>query len=434
MDKPNPKIEALFKKTQPVCFGRFIIDIPASAQVNWGPTTVEDTISTYTDQGAWLPKAIKEKVAEIEAERHLEEPSMLIGVFEGAQPPDKIVVGYSSFETSGLVQLHSYMRRGKHVFVQSAPVAVLEDLPGGQGEDKNSYKKYVEGMQDIGRRLRVREESEIPSESGLCIEAGFVGDGAKPDFEMVSIGFSFPEYPDVRFSVRTSKTDRPNETNSLAWSLDKGQAFAEASGKGSLYSRIKILRRGERQMAGWEGEEALARMPRVSDEIPSVHEFLFKSIGVAHDALRPQIDMELSTGVDLDTKSSNQPSLTDEEAVALWDKLTSSIRVRPVSTEATGPEAQPGEEAKPKPDPKPQANVPLGTRLNSHTRCPQSGTWVCDHPQALGGPSRYFAEGEILPPILAPVAQGFWQKLRGKPQNHLIETTWTLSRLPDGAV
>ncbi|AZN36163.1 hypothetical protein [Iodobacter ciconiae] len=36
MKQNNSKIEALFKQTKPVCFGRFIINAPVTAVVSWG--------------------------------------------------------------------------------------------------------------------------------------------------------------------------------------------------------------------------------------------------------------------------------------------------------------------------------------------------------------------------------------------------------------
>lgn len=350
MDKPIPKIDKLFAQTKPVCFGRFIIDIPVTAQMVWGPTHVGWEIDSYPDQGIKIPAQIHDKVKEIEKIKHWEEPSTLIGVFDGPNAESKIVVGYESGHDTGLIQMHSYIRLGRHAFVQSAPSAALDDLPGG-GDDKTSYKKHVAQLQDTARRLRVREETEIPTEPGLCIEAGFIAGGDK--YEMTSVGFRFPEFPDITFSIQAQKTDRPDEANSLEASLKDGKEFAGVAGMGNLYSKIKTLREGKRRMGDWEGAEKLARMPAQKDGTPSVHEFMFKSIGVANDPLRPLIDMDLHSGIQENTKGVNEPSLKDDEAVALWDKLTTSIRARPTGGGAT---AEPDN-----PAPRPQNKAPLGT-------------------------------------------------------------------------
>lgn len=424
MDKPSPRIEKLFAQTKPVCFGRFLIDVPATAQVLWGPTNVGPTIVSYPNQGIRIPAQIRDKEQEIKEIKHLEEPTAFIGTFDGPNPSSKIVVGYASFADSYFIQLNSYIQLGKHAFVQSVPSVALDNA----GTDKTSYKKWVTKMQNVARRLRVREESEIPTESGVCIENGFVSDG-DDDFksDLTSIGFRFPEYPDVSFSVMTHTTDRPNPDNTLEVELEGGRQNAEEAGMGGWFSRIKTLRKGPRVMGDWEGDEILARLPAHKEGTPSVHEFAFKSIGVAKDRFRPYVNMQMDTGVDGDSTVGFEPSLKDEEAIALWDKLTSSIRARPTSGPATRT-AEPGPD---KPAPGPQSLVPLGTTLASGTRCPQSGTWACDRPDAFGGARRYYAEGEMLSSVLVPVERSFFQKLRGSPQSRLAKTIWTLESFTD---
>lgn len=347
MNKPIQKIEHLFAKTKAVCFGRFIIDLPVTAQVVWGPTHIGPEIVTYPGQANKIPAEIRDKAAEIREIKHLKEPSTLIGVFDGPNAESKIVVGYESRHDAGLIQLHSYIRLGPHAFMQTATSVPLDNLPGG-GDDKSSYKKYVTKFQNVGRRLRLRDEAEIPDEPGICIEEGFVAEGDDFKSEMTSIGFRFPEIPDVSFSIQTQKIDSPDEANSLEASLRRGQGFAGAMGLGALYDRIKTLREGKRRIGDWEGAEKLGRLPAQGDGKPSVHEFMFKSIGVANDMLRPLIDMSLHTGVEENSKGSRSPSLQDDEAVALWDRLTMSIRPRPVGAGQTTPEFPLPENAAPR--------------------------------------------------------------------------------------
>ena len=334
MNKPSPKIDKLFAQTKPICFGRFIIDVPATAQIAWGPTSISDEIVTYPDQGHKMNSEIQTKIKSLKEDKHLREPSTYIGTFDGPNPDSKIVVGYSSFEDSGLVQLHSYLRLGKHAFVQSAPTAVLGRDEETDIVNKSGYQRYVAEMQDIARRLRLREETEVPVEPGICLEMGFVPEADGRYHEMSSIGFRFPEYPDVSFSITTTKTERVNPEDSLEAALKGGKRQAENSGLGSWFSRITTLREGARRVGDWEGAEKLARVPPQESGQPSTHEFVFRSVGVPKDMFRPYADIQLSTGVDQNTKGANEPSLKDEEAVILWDRLTSTLRTRPAATPA----------------------------------------------------------------------------------------------------
>ncbi|RIX45054.1 MAG: hypothetical protein D3M94_13045 [Rhodocyclales bacterium GT-UBC] len=327
-DDSQARIEALFKETRPVCFGRFIIDIPATAEVAWGPSAVDYDIVSYPGQGYKIPAQINSMEKELKDDKHLSEPSTYIGTFNGTNPESKIVVGYSSFMTTGLVQIHSYVRLDKNAFSQSVKSLPLADLPDGK-DDKTSYKKYVSNMLEVANHLRVRDESEIPSESGICIEAGFVSVPDERFHETTSIGFRFPEYPDIRFSIRTSKTDSPSQKDSLEYSLKAGQENFIASAFVRWLLGLKILHQGPRQVGDWVGYEAFVRMPPESDNQPSTHEFHFKSIGKARDILRPYVDMELSSGVSGNTRGVEEPSLSNDEMTALWNRLAATIRARP---------------------------------------------------------------------------------------------------------
>lgn len=419
---PSPRIEKLFVQTKPVCFGRFVIDVPETAQVAWGPSKVSYDISSYPGEGHRLRGQIHEKTQELKNEKHLREPSTYIGTFDGPNPESKIVVGYSDFESSGLVQLHSYIRLGAHAFVQSTKNSPLDDLPGG-GDDKTSYKKFVTKMQHIAARLRVREEAEVPSEPGICIDSGFVAEAEGRYYELISIGFRFPEYPDVSFSLLLHTTDRPNPSNELEVSLREAQEMAETADEKRWYASIRKLRTGKREIGGWAGAEQLARLPPQLGEKnkPWTHEFAFKSIGVANDRLRPYVDMEMSTGVVDDSKGEVPPTLKDEEAVALWDKLTGSIRPRPVSAPPVSPQTPPA-------PPRPQPTVPLGTVVPSLQRCPQTGMWECSAEIAAGEKrQRYFPQGMVLPTVIVRGPERtLWQKIQGVPPNRLVETSWTL--------
>lgn len=329
MSKPSPKIEKLFAQTKPICFGRFILEVPTTAQVVWGPTHVNWEITSYPDQGYKIRAESERQIKQLKEEKHLEEPSSFIGIFDGPNDGSNIVVGYASFESSGRAQLRSYIRLGKHAFIQNVPTAVLGRDKQTGIVNKSGYTRYVTEMQDIARRLRVREETEVPTEPGICLEAGFVPEADGRYHEMTSIGFRFPEYPDVSFSITTTKTERVNPDDSLEAALKGGKMAAEASGLGGWFSRIKTLREGERRIGDWEGAEKLARVPPQESGKPSSHEFAFRSVGVPKDMFRPYADVAMSTGVEQNTKGGLEPSLKDDEAVALWDRLTGSIRTRP---------------------------------------------------------------------------------------------------------
>jgi hypothetical protein len=60
------------------------------------------------------------------------------------------------------------------------------------------------------------------------------------------------------------------------------------------------------------------------------HEFAFFSHGEPGNPMVPTLDIELNTGVNDGKAGGMQTSISDEEALYLWDKITTSIRPRSV--------------------------------------------------------------------------------------------------------
>ncbi|AZN36164.1 T6SS immunity protein Tli4 family protein [Iodobacter ciconiae] len=277
-----------------------------------------------------MPLEIREKTEEIKAIKHIREPSTFIGIFDGPNKDSKIVLGYEDYTSNLGVQIHSFIRLGDSGFVQKASGAPLSSSKTEFKHDKQAYQGLVSEFQEIAGLLRSRADSEIPEVPGICIEAGFIPETNGKYHEMTSIGFSFPEYPDVRFSILTIRKDKVNPKSSLENIMKNAKEEAGLFGLTSLFSQIKVLRKGERKIGDWDGAEQLSWMPPDEKGMPWTHEFKFKSIGVAKDMFRPYIDMELSTGVSKNSRGVNEPSLKDDEAIALWDKLIASIQTRPV--------------------------------------------------------------------------------------------------------
>ena len=332
MNNLSPKIAPLFQQTKTVCFGRFMIDLPQSAQLVWGPMLVPYEMNVYPGKGAtWINARIKARIDKITSEKHREEPSMLIGVFNSINSDSKIVVGYENEWDSFGADLYSYILMGNTAFVQlisGTPLSARD--PSGFKNDKTAYKEDVAYLLGIARRLRLRGENEIPNEHGVCIEEGFIALPPSYRTEHIAIGFRFPELPDVTFAVETRNTARPTKDSTLKAAREAGREIAELRGLGALFGRIQTLRERNCAIGEWKGAEVLLRLPG-KDGYPESHEFDFIAPGVAKDMLRPHAKIMFYTGVKGNSRGMVPPSLTDEEAVALWDKLTSTIRVRPVN-------------------------------------------------------------------------------------------------------
>lgn len=315
------RVQQTFLRTKTVCIGRFLVDVPEHSTVVYGPSHAPWPIQKYLGDAKNMESLFSERLAEAEAEKHMARGGLrgkesLVGTaVNGAARGQKIVFGVSKGNW-GKYKIDSYFSAGENLYVQSA-----DPIPSERNE-------AIEDLNAIALVVKARDKNEIPTESGVCLDGAFIGQTARLTYEAFNLGVRLQEFPDVHFSLSVTKKDVLVESDALEPRLRQAEEMVNRSGQGGWYSRIKTLRRGRRQIAHWHGFEMLAWKPAQAAESES-HEFLFVSQGQPNNALQPVLELELHTGVSDNQVGAVKPSLTDEEALAVWDRLTSSIRVRP---------------------------------------------------------------------------------------------------------
>lgn len=396
MTELTPRLQAIFSSTKTACFGQFTVGVPATATLVYGPASVDAPIRYFPGESNIIDDHIKAQLMEVEKDRQfLTEDDVvkfpLFGkVINGAIPGQKLVFG--SLEQIAYT-IHSFVPIGKDLYIQSLDYA-------------KPHEKSIATLNKVAKTLRLRDLDEIPTEVGTCIEGGFVG--YKPEFESVSLGIRLKEFPDVHFSIEVVKNGEyiPGRSD-----LETRLKAAETGG-GIWYSHVKFFRRAPRQIGDWRGAEALALKPQQEKEQAS-HEFHFISMGAPNDSLQPRLDMQLDTGTSGRRKGAVKPSLSDEEAVALWDKLVSSIRVRPTGGERASATTH--------------SKLPLESRAVTGALCPETGWWECvGSGNADGGKRQHFSVGEPLPYVVVAEEANLWQKLTGDRPSGKRTTVWKL--------
>lgn len=319
------RIDKVFEKTRIVCVGRLLVNVPENVEIIYGPAEIPFSLEVLKGKGPEMDELIVKRLVEIETEREYAEgrlrlPGAIIGkVVDGGQPRQKLVFGVS--QRSGVFyRIQSYLRLDDDIFIQELNAI----------GKKENYEKDIHRLNSMARLLRSRGEREIPLGAGICVEDGFVMEPPEPVREYVTIGFRLKDFPDVHFSMSATSTKRLDESDALEPRMKQAEENAYARGLGSWYSRIKMLRREARQLEKWKGFEILARLPAQATEGES-HEFKYVSQGRPNDPLLPLLELELRTGVKGNNVGGGEPSLTDEEAILLWDRLTNSIRIRPTT-------------------------------------------------------------------------------------------------------
>lgn len=410
----TPRLQPLFEKTKTVCFGRFMVDVPASATVAWGRTIVPLDVTIYHDGVEEVKGLAQTFVDELKSEKaiYLNNIPLLISVDDMRQPEGQIVTGYDGFEAIGMLKISGYFKLNNDgVVIDARPLEEQKD-------------ETIADIKSMARRLRQRADDEAPAEPGNCIGHAFLPDKQNPTqddlMEHIRIGFRLKEFPDAHFSIYVAPSnphDPEGDSLQTQWKRIKGDP-ATLEEKAAL-AKIRFFRESPRQIQDWKtGYEVLVRNPD-EEHVHSYHDFQAKFTGVPHDPFRPYADIQFQTGVGDNAAGATKASLTDDEAVAVWDKITSTIRVRPTSSKPvksadTGP------------------HRPLGELAATGRICPQTGWWEHDAPRPAGGSrGQHIRAGDRMPHAVAIGEPSIWQKLKGERPSYRTGTVWKLVSYDD---
>ena len=311
----SPRLKKLFTKTKSVCFGRYVLDVPEEALLILGYQEMPAKIVTHENAAG----KEKDLVEAFRKETLIEDPEAEFTPLLAGPVPNSFLQRYFAspyLKSVGGEGIINFVPAGNHVF----------EFGWGSG-DEESADQIIRKSADIARNLRARDNAEVPKGPGVCIDLGFITETSGTFQEIFSAGVHFPSLPDVSFSVMSNKnasTDGPNGVGIIerheAAMRDQGVIFP-------INSELTRLRIGKHVVNGWNGEEVLLR--HNGKDGAMIHEFMWEAIGKTGDLHHPaNVDINFDTGVAANTKYATRGSLTDDEAVAFWDKLLSSLRFR----------------------------------------------------------------------------------------------------------
>jgi len=393
-------------KMKPMCVGRFLIDIPADAEVSYRGAMIS----------GWSIAAYDNETDEQFASRVEKKETQLAG--------EKNERGMPNLESTHQVDKNGV--HGKiHVFgrewirgLPNEPLSEnirIEAMIRVQKHSFNLTIKYsddndLEKLAQLVTQFRSREENEIPTEAGYCFDGGFITEPiTAKQTERTTMFVGLNGHPDVSIAL--------NMIAGITTPRTLLERDAAASIGDENRSRFHIFRRGPRPWNGEPGEEVLERVHEFNGDY--VHSFMWELIHNKTDSVfTPLMSFELSTGHGQPGTTVNS-SLTDAEALALWDKMLSSLRVRPVVA------------AKPVAVAPPQ--VPLGTLADSGMACPASGWWRCVEDALASDGTRWFESGQILPRVTFPQQRSLLERLKGTPDVTSQRVVWEFVRHSDGA-
>lgn len=316
--KLSPRLRALFEKTKILCFGRYAIEVPQEAQLIPGNAVLNSSVEIVA---GGLEKA-KGRANEEFRKAKWENDSAEI-TYNGPGPiEDSWQVRYFSSKfgkEDNLLLFGTYVSKGEITFVLGDAI--------NTGETENMV---VARQLAQAKSLRLRAADEVPAEPGFCIEHGFMASNRYVAQETISAGIYLPSLPDVTFSVSSNKDAYADYDKARFEEMKRNELPLLARIKdaqktqGASYPKRDVLREGKRDVQHWKGEESLIRRP------DGTHDFEWAFVGTPTEVANPsEFHAAMFTKVkDNLVGAADKASVSDDEAVALWDKLLSGLKFR----------------------------------------------------------------------------------------------------------
>lgn len=399
IERDEQVVAQITERTKTVCAGRFLIDMPEEAKIEFRQARIDGfDIAAFNETEKEFRKRVADREAQIkampdylggsknmESAREVKTDSGLFGnIFVHSRKVQEGTQG------NGLGGVEPYRHEG----------ITTEALVHGDGVSidlsyENRALKWVEDLPRLVNQLVVNPDNRIPTEPGFCMDRVYVRDPLRADQrEQIMMFGRLPSHPDIEFMFIVSAGLKPEPQGVLA----RNQAADEAL---SIAERMRItrLRAAPREISGLAGEE-LAELVVEENEARG-HSFWWEVNGTEDKVFVPHLVFRMSTG-----NGNRQPvpsTLSDGAALGLWDKISSSIRLRTAEPEESRRVETP--------------TTPLGTYASAGERCPESGWWLCGDGGngigVLGGERQYIKKGDVMPQALLLPPRTLWEKVRG---------------------
>jgi Tle cognate immunity protein 4 C-terminal domain/Tle cognate immunity protein 4 N-terminal domain len=318
----------------PRCLGRYVIDMPRAFSLNSEATAeVEQVkISVLPMKRPTFDLRLKARQAKLKSDR-IHDRKSTPSLLEARPLPDNggLIFNRSRTQESAVGRAWELMGwKDGFAFrlVIDARDMSFEEHPFPHDTRETDMAQKFATLLSVYERVRGREENEIPQGPGMCIAHGFVA-GKANDHEEMTLSYQLDGTPDVYFHADIGTPVR--ETSTLLERSDQLQSDMPASG-------VTTLRIGKRKIHSQPYEEWLMKGPTPAH----IQGALFTLHGneTSTDPGKPFVILEFSNGFRIPApertaeesaqlKDLTEATLTDAEAVAIWDKVSATLRVRP---------------------------------------------------------------------------------------------------------
>jgi hypothetical protein len=310
----EPRLQKLFETAKPVCFGRYLIDVPQETIVSAPKQDFGAGLKVIPNGAGSLEALARAKQAEVLSKSNPRRPAQIKALVQ-----DPVTRGWtlsfwqsSAAQKVGLLDVMAYLPLGPHAVTYASAAAPSE----GRTE-----ALVLDQIATLARQMRPRAPDDIPAEPGVCLDVGFIADDSGKFQEDFTASFRFPSLPGLVFSVLSNKN---GQSEKGSWLAQRRQTAIQVRGTSyeAAWDKMQVLREGRASAAGRQGEEVLLKTPL--DEGGADLKFEFRAPGVRYDKDRPKLTIRMHNGEGKHAVD----GMSDREVLLLWDVLMAGLRLR----------------------------------------------------------------------------------------------------------
>lgn len=313
-------VAGMTKEMSTVCIGRFLIDMPQEAQLGLQGLRVDGfEIESFEESAAdfLLRVALREKRLKAEPKQpdgsdHLE--SVTEVETDNGVVGKIFVHGRTPKKGTRSSNLTSVGGRDENVAIEAmVHGGGMSFEIGAEAYDR----RLIGNLSALTAKLVPNRENTVPTGPGFCFDGGWFRDLTAEQGEQVIMHGQLPSYPDIEFLTILAAGNKPTSPGLLERS-----AQTEAALPGNVKRRVARLRGDARTIGGLTGDELVRRVLEKDDSIG--YTYWWEVSGTEDSVFIPHFVFKMTTG-----NGDNGPvpsSLSQDAGMALWDKISSSIR------------------------------------------------------------------------------------------------------------
>ena len=313
-----------------VCVGRHLVDVPSGAEFRLSGGLISGfSIDAVEESEAAFHHRMQSREAEINARGGDRENDGKGGIVEAHDLKVPGLIGRSFIYGRS----RGYMMNGdRRVDMESVSIeahAHMADLSFSLSAS-SKHESDIREAEALLSRLTMRGEDDIPTVPGFCVWRGVFVDPLPPHTsEQIVFHLGLSAHPDMGMALSSIAGGYPDE------GLLARVAHIDAESTVDEMLRVNKLRSGKRNINGIGGEEVLERVRELN--FTTGYSFTWEAGGVPDDLLQPNLRLGLESGTN--PRPGGRPvesSLHQDAVLTLWRRISSSIRLRPVTPSNSG--------------------------------------------------------------------------------------------------